>query len=359
MKKTISLLLITAFVFSLCSCAGKIEKTTETAPPEITAASGEITDVPASTSVAPKEMNEVIEDVSAYPAWYLGKLFSDLNGLQCGSTTTVNGQQNCELLGEDHNSVFPGVFFLFGEGAYGETGSLNPDALLTTVYTSGEAELYPGLSAGRSYNEYKQGFSISDLAYSEAYGCYFATSLFIVNGRDVTAYLFFYDKISLCTSVLMTVADKLDFSTIETAENERELYPVFYIGRNALSMKAKYGDDLYFGDDYDTAERKTAMLLKPDEELESEKVEETARIKNVMIYLPDYNVIPGVKVSSAKEEYFAAFRKAGESPEESEEGGAYLGTLFIAGYFVECFAMADEEDDTEIVSVRLLCKQLF
>ncbi len=362
MKKLFSLLLITAIVFSLCSCAGKGEKVTETA-------SSEITGAPASTSAAPENLNEVIEDVSAYPVWYLGKRLSEAGNIRCGSSTIINGQPNCEFLGEDGSSVFPGVNCIFSEGAYDSEGlQPRPDALFKSVYTSGETELYPDLTTGKSYNEYKQSFAVSELTYSEDYCCFYATSLFIVNGRDVTAYLFFYDKISLCSTILMTVADELDFTTISVPEYERELYPVFYIGRNALSMKAKYGGDLYFVDDFDTDERKTALLMKPAEQLESKKVSETAKIKNVHISLPGTATVPGLKMNDSLEDYFTAFRKFGESPELSADGdNAYLGTLFIAGYFVECYAItetapetgADTDNAVKIISVSFNCKQLF
>ena len=359
MKKLFSLLLITAIVFSLCSCAGKVEKSTETAPPEITGDTSGTTGEPVSTSVAPENLNEVIEDVSAYPVWYIGKSISELGGMSFGSSSTINGQPNCELLNEEHNEIFPGVNYIYSDGAY-EGGQQNPNALLVSVYTSGDKELYPGLAAGRSYNEYRQSFAVSELAYSEDYGCYYATSRFIVNGRDVTAYLFFYEKISLCTTIIMTAEDELHFSSVSVPENERELYPVFYLGRNALSMKAKYGDDLYFADGNDTAERKTALLIKPDEELESEKAGETARIKNVQINLPGANILPGLRFSDSAEDYFATFRKAGESPELSSEGdGAYLGTVFIAGYFAECFITLDFEDNSKVIYVSFNCKQLF
>ncbi len=361
MKKVLSLLLITAFVFSLCACTGKVEKTSETASPEITGDTDGTSGAPLSTSPASDNMNEVIEDVSAYPSWYLGKRPADLQGMSFGSSTLVNGQPDCLLNDENHNQVFNEVFFLMSEGAYDEDGTgPSPDSLFVSVYTSKETELYPGLAPGKSFNEYEQVFPLSGLAYSEDFCCYFSTADFIVNGRDVTAYLFFYDKISLCTSILMTIDDELNFSTISVPENERELYPVLYIGRNALSMKAKYGDDLYYFDPDDTPEKKSALLIKPDEEFESEKVAETSRVKNVIITLPDYDIIPGLKKSSTREEYYAAFRKTGESPVPSKgEGTAYLGTLFIAGYFVECFAVDDIEDETKFESVRLLCKQLF
>lgn len=322
----------------------KADENAVTAPPDETTAKNEpsaaTTAVPA-TDVAPEEI-----DLSGYPAELLGIRMSDIRSRYSGIGAAYSfGFGFADQLYD----TFPGVHYLAESGRYGDDMEPRGDAEYVTLFTSSEKDVYPGLAAGGYYDEYQKKFSISSRAYSRDYGAYYALIDLKINGRDAKAYLFFYDADARCRSIVITLLGGFEYVSVPVAENDRDNYPVFFMGRQAEEMRRKYQDDFSTFSDFNYGHSITGIIGDSDPDGSAEQFGEDDYIGNVHIGTEKYDFLPGYSVGADCDDI-------GAELSEAEPDTGYLGTFFVAGIFVEVYVYVGSGSVTEYVCHG---KQLF
>lgn len=335
MKKAVSIILALVLILSLAACGAPAESR-----PDAGTTGEESTSETLTTAVS-DGLNEVITDLGGYPADMLGRktsAFEEAFG-PAGSCTFANGR--ADMLCDEYPNI---SFFWKGAGTGGTF-----DGVIYTLLSVNDIEVYPGLAVGKTYDEYAGAFVLTPCEYDENYACYVASGKFIINGRDAVAYLFFGDKDSSANSVLMTVNEKPEFSTIPVKEDERDSYPLLYLGRSVPEMQEHFGDYLFVGDDFDDEVRKTAYITDGEYagRIEADVSGKTI-VKNVIFSTGRYEVLPGIKVGDSAE-------KSGVENLDEYQDSYYYGSYLVAGYLAEIYVNVEND---KITSFSCLCKQL-
>lgn len=351
MKRISALFLVLVFVFAAASCSSGKSETGETSSESlslITEADNTIKE----TGSVPEATNKVYDDLTGYAVTFIDRNIANTEEEYgpLGSSITLGKGYDMMIDG------FEGIHFLANEKAYNdEHGISDKSAAFETLYTSAATEVYPGLAAGKTYEEYKKIFVMSPLVYNGDYACFVSETKLMLGSKKATAYLFFYDAGSPCTSLVITAAEKLDYKTIAVKEDERANYPILFLGRSAREMKDTYGGKVNLSlDDFDTPVKRTAYFIDSNEKNE-ETFEEGATVKNVIIRSDSCNILPGIKIGDSAEETAEKYGfKYGYSEESGED--YLIGTVFISGYFAELYF---DVENGRITGVSCLCKQLF
>ena len=297
----------------------KADENAVTAPPDETTAKNEPSDA---TTAAPDDV-----DVSGYPAALLGVRMSDIRSRYSGIGAAYSFGFGWA---DQFYETFPGVHYLAESGRYGDDMEPRGDAEYVTLFTSSEKDVYPGLAVGGYYDEYQKKFSISSQEYSRDYGAYYALINLKINGRDAKAYLFFYDADARCRSIVITLLGEFEFISVPVAENDRDNYPVFFMGRQAEEMRRKLKDNFSTYSDFNYGHSITGIISDSDPDRSSEQFGDDDYIGNVDIGTKDYDFLPGYSVG-------ADCDVIGAEISEAEPDTGFLGTFFVAGIFVEVY----------------------
>ena len=275
-------------------------------------------------------------DVSGYPAGLLGVRISDIK-----NTYPAPGAAYSFGFGmaDEFSGTFPDVHYLAESDKYGNDMQPRDDAEYVTLFTSSENEVYPGLAVGGYYDEYRKKFSISSPEYSRDYGAYNARIDLKINGRNAKAYLFFYYADARCRSIVITLLDGFEYKSVPVAENDRDNYPVFFMGRPAEEMRSKLPDNFDTFEDFNYGNAITGIIGDSDPDRSAEPFGDDDYIRNVYIYTEEYDFLPGYPVG-------ADCNAIGASMSEVETDEGYLGTFFVAGIFAEVYIQADGDNVT-------------
>lgn len=303
----------------------KADENAVTAPPDETTAKNEpsaATTAAPATDVAPEEI-----DLSGYPAALLGVRMSDLRSMYSG----FGGAYSFGFgFAAELYETFPGVHYLAESGKYGDDMAPRSDAEYVTLFTSSEKDVYPGLAVGGYYDEYQKKFSISSPEYSRDYGAYYALIDLKINGRDAKAYLFFYDADARCRSIVITLLGEFEYVSVPVAENDRDNYPVFFMGKQAEEMRRKLQDNFGTYPDFNYGHSITGIISDSDPDRSAEPFSDDDYIGNVYIGTKKYDFLPGYSIGADCDDI-------GAEISEAEPDTGYLGTFFVAGIFVEVY----------------------
>ncbi|MBR6335233.1 MAG: hypothetical protein IKR90_03705, partial [Clostridia bacterium] len=336
MKRISALFLVLVFVFAAASCSSGKSGTGEASSESlslITEAENTIKE----TESVPEATNKVYDDLTGYAVTFIDRNIANTEEEYgpLGSSITLGKGYDMMIDG------FEGIHFLANEKAYNdEHGISDKSAVFETLYTSAATEVYPGLATGKTFEEYEKTFVMSPLVYNEDYACFVSETKLMLGSRKATAYLFFFNEDSPCTSLIITTiittAEKPEFITFAVKEDERANYPILFLGRSAREMKDTYGGKVNLSlDDFDTPVKRTAYFIDSNEKNE-ETFEEGATVKNVIIRSDSCNILPGIKIGDSAEETAEKYGfKYGYSEESGED--YLIGTVFISGYFTELY----------------------
>ena len=347
LKKALALCAALTLLLSTASCASKPTAEPAGAPTETAAAE---TGTSAAT-IAAEPVTQPEVDVSAYPVGLLGQNVKEVQAQHpFGNNIFFDHCEECAF-----DDWYPGVSYLYSSFDRDENDLRTPtdDAVFETLYTSSDTELYPGLKTGSGYQDYARAFSLSDCDYNREFCAYTATCRFPVNGKTATAYLFFFHADSVCHSIIITVLDKLDFKTLDVEENDRENYPVLFVGRSALEMKQKYKEAYCDISEYDTKLRKHMYLgVEPEEGYEEKPIDPDALIKGLFLFSDEYEALPGIRIGDSA----AAAGFEGEEDEMTGETVYPCDVILVGGFFLEPYITGR---DGNFASFQFNCKQLY
>ncbi len=304
--------------------------------------------MPAEASTAEEESStEEAVDLSAFPVSLLGQSVKTYRDKYLSIDGDTYFENACQFELQD---LFPRVFYLTSSVST-ENNTFVPknDAVFDTLYTSADTELYPELKTGLTYRDYSGKFFVSPCTYKEAYCCYSSTFKLDVNGRPATVYLFFYDADSVCHSIIITISESLEFSTLNVKEEDRNSYPAVYIGQSALTMQQTFAGAYADLSGYDTDLRKHMYLgIQPDEP--AKPISQDALVMGVHLFSDDWEAVPGIRIGDSAP-------GAGFTKYQQEEGDSfYYGTFLVGGFFAETYVMVRDDNFS---GFEFLCKQLY
>lgn len=277
MKKLIPMLLAAALLLSFAACGGKGGDPTTTAAP----------DAPDATTEA---VTTAAAETAACPAALLG---SDI-----GSCEVLYGSAGNGLICADGGFLYyfheqiPYVYYATHENVVNQRDE-SSDIFKTLYCTMEGIELLPGLFTGQTLAAYqKTAYPIGKCGYDASLWSYCAAFQTVLDGKNLKVQIFFYQPDQPSSGIVIST-ESLSGKLPEISPQERDAYPLAYIGRPTKELFAHFSN-VELASDYDTKEMKWPVFVGSATNGNGPAPDDASRVGGLTVVSPELEIMPGV-----------------------------------------------------------------